>query len=732
MEYRLSIKNMHCASCVASIESALKNVIGVRSVTVNFATKQAEVEGDVDLQKLIEVIKQQGYEASFMADEDLETDESKIYFCDLVKKASVAAIVGVPLMINEFWQWLPSLRVQWLWVIIGLLCLFVLYYSGGNIYRNAWQSFLKRRANMDTLVAMGTGIAWLYSFIVVISIPGISFTRDVYFGTSTILISFITFGAALEVRARRKTFDAIRHLMDLSPKTARVVRDNHEIDIPVEDVQVGVLLRVRPGEKIPVDGIVVEGSSQINESMLTGEWMPITKKKDDEVIGGTINISGSFIYRVTRVKKDSVLAQILAFVRQAQNSKPKISRIVDKVSAIFVPAVIIISILTAIAWFDFVPESWPVFILVTSVSVLVVACPCALGLATPISIIIGIGKAAEMGSLVRNGEALEMASQLTTIVLDKTGTITTGKPVVVDVKTLHKLDETELLKIAASVEKGSEHPLAGAILEAAKKRDISLSRQVDGFETILGQGVKAKVNGMSVLLGNLKLMERENVVLNNASHYAKQMSNKGQTPVYLALGGEIVGLFSIADPVKPDSKKVLSILRQMGLKLIMVTGDNLITAKVVAQSVGIQEVIAGVLPEDKVGKLKKLQQAGEKVAMVGDGINDAPALATADVGFAIGSGTDVALESADITLVGGSLLGVVNTIAISKATLRNIKQNLFGAFFYNILGIPIAAGVFYPLVGVLLSPIIAGAAMALSSVVVVANANRLRFFRKQY
>ncbi|WP_264769362.1 heavy metal translocating P-type ATPase [Coxiella burnetii] len=733
-KHQLTLKNMHCASCVASIESALKSVAGVKSVSINFATKQAEVEGDVDVKTILKAIKDQGYEAEIAGDDEEAQNEAQSHFRDLLKKAIFAAVVGFPLMINEFWAWLPSVnqpRIQWVWVIIGVLSFFVLYYCGGHIYRSAWRAFLKRQTNMDTLVAMGTGTAWLYSFIVVLIpmwIPPMA--RHAYFDTSTILIAFITFGAALEIRARGKTGEAIKRLIGLQPKTARVIRDDQEIDIPIAEVQIDDHLRVRPGEKIPVDGKIIKGASPINESMLTGEPLPVVKSQGDEVIGGTINKSGTFIYHATRVGKDTALAQIIALVKRAQNSKPKIGRIVDKVSAVFVPVVIIVAILTAIGWLNFGPEPKAAFVLITTVAVLVMACPCALGLATPISIIVGVGKGAEMGVLIRNGDALQMASQLTAIILDKTGTVTEGKPMLSDFYTADGFDEKKLLSIAASVEKGSEHPLANAIIEGAKKYNIPLAKATQ-FESIAGHGVKAKIENQSILLGNLHLMKNEKVELGGAPAHAERMADQGQTPIYIALDGKIAGIVSIVDPIKPDSQKAIADLQRAGLKVVMVTGDNPLTANAVAKQVGIEQVIAEVLPEDKAKKVKLLQQQGERVAMVGDGINDAPALAAADVGFAIGTGTDVAIESADIALISGSLTGVVNAISISRATLRNIKQNLFGAFIYNTLGIPIAAGVFYPLTGLLLSPIIAGAAMALSSVTVVANANRLRFFRRR-
>lgn len=733
MKIQLSIQDMHCASCVEGIESALKQISGVKSVNVNFAAKTAMVEGDVEVSELIAEIASQGYEATVVEDSNaVSSDNQELQrYRKLLIKSLFAAIVGIPLLVELFWSWLPPVDVpyiQWPWVVVGFFGFLVLYYSGGHIFRSAWQGLLRRSANMDTLVALGTGIAWLYSIIVVLIpywIPSIA--RHVYFDTSAILIAFITLGSALELRARGKTSEAIKHLIGLQPKTARVIRDGKEIDIPIETIEVGDQLRVRPGEKIAVDGEIISGDSKVDESMLTGEPIPVSKNVGDKVVGATINRSGTFIYRATHVGKETALAQIIEMVQQAQNAKPTISRLVDKVSAIFVPTVIIIAVLTAMLWFDFGPTPKTAFVLITSVAVLVIACPCALGLATPISVMVGVGKAAEMWVLIRNGEALQTATRLTTVVLDKTGTVTAGKPALAHVEVAAGIDENTLLTIAASVETGSEHPLGEAILAGAKERGIT-PKTVTQFNAITGQGVAASYENKKVLLGNEKLMQAHHINLSNFPERAKKLADQGETPMYIALSDELLGIISVADPVKPDSKHAIELLHAAGLKVVMITGDNANTAQAVANAVGVDQVIAEVLPQEKAHKVTALQQQNEIVGMVGDGINDAPALAAADVGFAIGTGTDVAIESADITLMGGSLYGVANAISISAATVRNIKQNLFGAFIYNTLGIPIAAGVFYPLVGVLLNPMIAGAAMALSSITVVLNANRLRFF----
>jgi Cu+-exporting ATPase len=538
----------------------------------------------------------------------------------------------------------------------------------------------------------------------------------------------INFGSALEMRARGKTSEAIKRLIGLQPKTARVVRDGQEQDAPIEDVGLDETLRVRPGEKIPVDGMIIDGHSTVDESMLTGEPLPVTKQIGDEVVGGTLNKSGTFLFQAKRIGKDTALARIIELVRRAQNSKPAIGRLADRISGIFVPTVLIIAVVTFMIWFDVGPEPRLSYTLVATMTVLIIACPCALGLATPISIMVGVGKAAEYGILIRNGEALQQAGKLTTVVLDKTGTVTEGQPTVTALELARGWDEQRLLTVAASVEAGSEHPLAQAVVEAARGRGISPAQAAD-FEAVAGHGVQATVDGEAVLFGNDKLMARHNIELGDLEQRAASLADDAQTPMYLAVDGKPAGIVAVADPIKEDSKAAIERLHHLGLKVVMVTGDNRATAEAVARKVGIDDVMAEVLPQDKEKQVGVLQERGETVGMVGDGINDAPALARADVGFAIGTGTDVAIESAEVTLMRGSLHGVADAIAISKATVRNIKQNLFGAFVYNSLGIPIAAGILYPLTGLLLNPIIAGAAMAMSSVTVVSNANRLRWFK---
>lgn len=657
--------------------------------------------------------------------------ENRHYYA-LMYKTIVAGILGLPLLVFGMLDRMPPLNTplgHQLYLGLCLLTLLILMYSGGHFFIGAWKALRVHRATMDTLIALGTGVAWLYSFIAILftnQLPILA--QHVYFEAAIVIIAFVNLGAVLELRARRYTSRAIEKLMSIQPKTARIIRDNKELDIPIEALIIGDYVRVRPGEQIPVDGILIEGQSHVDESMITGEALPREKKMNDSVIGGTLNKTGSFIFKSTRVGKDTTLAQIISLVQHAQNSKPALSRLADKIAGLFVPIVMIIAVLTALLWFNLSETSSVAYMIVTSMAVLVIACPCALGLAVPMSVMVGIAKAAEHHILIRNADALQKACDLTTIVIDKTGTITQGKPRVTEIYAGSHNDIEKLLLFAASLEQGSEHPLAEAILNEAKAKKYQLLTVKD-FRAIPGYGVTGIIDDKSVFLGNLALLTKENIVLpTSMEDKAKKLADLAQTAIFLAIERQVIGIIAIADTIKPDSKAAIDQLQRMGLKVIMITGDHKATASAIASQVNIHEVIAEVLPKDKAKKVADLQTLKLRVGMVGDGINDSPALAQADVGFAIGTGADIAIESADVILMNGSLHGIVDAILISQKTVDNMKQNLFGAFIYNIIAIPVAAGIFFPFTGLLLNPMIAGAVMAFSSVTVVANANRLRLY----
>ncbi len=732
-EIRLSILGMRCAGCVSAVEEAIKAVPGVTEVSVNFADHSAIIKGNVEAEVLKQAVAEAGYDAAVMEgleDPAEEEQQEQERYQKLIKKAQAAALFGFPLMIAGHLGWLPELGSeagQVFWPYVSLITLALLYYSGGHFFQGAIKSLKVKQANMDTLIALGTGAAWFYSTVLIDYADKLAtLSPHAYFEASVIILAFINFGSALETKARGKTSAAIRELIGLQPKTARVVREGKEMDVPIEDVGLGEIIRVRPGEKIPVDGEIIEGHSTIDESMLTGEPIPVEKTVGSEVIAGTINQKGSFLFKATRIGRDTALAQIIESVKKAQSSKPALAKLADKIAGVFVPVVVGISVLTFFIWLIFGPEPSLGYAFVTSMTVLVIACPCALGLATPISVMVAVGRAAQMGILIRNGEALQTAGKLTCLVLDKTGTVTEGKPSVSTIEAYSGYSEEQVLKLAASIEAGSEHPLAAAILSAAEDRQIK-TEKVKKFQAIAGHGIEAEVDGKAVLFGNTALMEKEKVSYKDYLDTMQSLSEQGQTPMLLAVDGKVAGIVAVSDPIKKDSAEAIKRLQQRGVRVLMVTGDNEITAKAIAKQAGISEVRAQVLPEDKAKVVKELQDKGEFVGMVGDGINDAPALAQANVGFAIGTGTDVAIESADIVIMQGSLMKVLDAIALSKATVRNIKQNLFGAFIYNTIGIPVAAGILYPFFGILLSPMVAGAAMALSSVTVVSNANRLRW-----
>jgi Cu+-exporting ATPase len=743
---RIGIENLRCASCVKFIEDELESTQGVLNATVNIATQEATVDylpQNTTLAELNKAIETWGYKprpATSDTPVDKQEEAHAYEYRKLMNKFWFAAAVSVGVMITAYYQVVPVLRdlsmdsLRLLWGVTALLTLPVMFWSGNDFFTGAWAAFKHRSANMNTLITLGTGAAWLYStFAILFPTFFPEGTSEPFFDVVAVVIALVVLGQALELRAKGQSSSAIKKLLGLQAKTARVIRDGNEMDLPVEEVLVGDVIQVRPGEKVPVDGVIVEGSSAVDESMLTGESMPASKKMGDEVIGATINKTGAFKFRTTKVGKDTALAQIVKMVQDAQNSKAPIARLADTVSGYFVPIVMILAVWTFVIWFLVGPQPQFVYALVTSVTVLIIACPCALGLATPMSLMVGIGKGAENGILIRSGEALQTARGIQIVVLDKTGTITKGKPELTDtvMSDQSSVDSEQLLRLAASVERVSEHPLAQAIVEGAQARKLELA-EVKDFEAIPGHGVSAKVEEKRILIGNLKLMNRENVVLGSLEEKSKSLADDGKTPMFIALDGKAAGIIAVADTVKEDSTEAIKALQSMGIEVVMVTGDNRRTAEAIARKVGVTRVLAEVLPEDKAKNIHLLQSEGKIVAMVGDGINDAPALAQADVGLAIGTGTDVAIEASDITLIKGSLKGVVTAIEVSRATMTNIYQNLVGAFFYNVLGIPVAMGLLFPFFGLLLSPMIAGAAMAFSSVTVVGNANRLRGFKPKF
>ena len=741
---QFDIQGMHCASCVVTIEHALQQTPGVLKATVNPATQQAHIEyleGQVDRGRLVRAIEQAGYQVraesapTETAIDRAERDRAREYRT-LLRKFWFAASISLPVIVFSYPQFFPGLR-DWLtpgsdarrivWALLGVLTLPVLFWAGSHFFTGMWQALKHRQANMHTLIAIGVSAAWLYSSMAV-AVPQVFPSRElaeVFYDVTAVVVALVNLGLALELRARGRTGEAIKKLIGLQAKTARVVRDGTGIDIPVEEVLVSDIVVVRPGEKIPVDGIVLEGASAVDESMITGESIPVEKQAGDEVIGATMNQTGSFRFRTTKVGKDTALAQIIRLVQDAQGSKAPIQRVVDQVSHYFVPTVMILAVASAVTWFDFGPQPALVYALIVFVTTLIIACPCALGLATPTSLTVGIGKAAEQGILIRSGDALQATRGLQAIVLDKTGTITKGKPELTNVVGETGFDEVEILRLAATVERNSEHPLASAIVEGAKAQGIPLG-EARNFNAIPGNGVEADIEGRHVLLGNARLMAARHIPLGRLALESQRLSDDGKTPMYVAIDGRAVGIVAAADTLKEESVTAIAALKRLGLEVAMLTGDNRRTANAIGRQVGVDRVLAEVLPQDKAHEVQKLQLEGKTVGMVGDGINDAPALTQANVGFAIGTGTDVAIEAADITLISGSLKGVVTAIEISKATMRNVKQNLFGAFIYNALGIPIAMGLLYPFIGLLLSPLLAAAAMAASSVTVVTNANRLR------
>lgn len=744
-EVSIPISGMTCAACAKAVEKAVGKLAGVESVNVNFATEKAVINYNpktVRLSEIKQAISKAGYKALEVenkntVDEDKLRKEKEIK--TLWAKFIVAAIFSIPLLyiamgpMVTWWNfpvpgWLEPMQYPLTYALVQLLLVTPVVIAGYKFYTIGYKALWRRSPNMDSLIAIGTTAAVVYSLYSTwrISTGHFMYVEDLYFETAGVIITLILLGKSLEAVSKGRTSEAIKKLMGLAPKTAIVIQDDKEIEIPIEEVEVGDIILVKPGEKIPVDGEVVEGLTAIDESMLTGESMPVEKKAGDKVFGASINKNGSIKFKATRVGSDTALAQIIKLVEDAQGSKAPIAQMADIVSGYFVPIVFVIAALSAVVWLLAGKDA--VFALKAFIAVLVIACPCALGLATPTAIMVGTGKGAEYGVLIKGGEALETTHKINTIVFDKTGTITEGRPEVTDIITTDIIDENSLLLLAASAEKSSEHPLGEAIVRGAEKQGLEI-KKLESFKAIPGHGIEVVIEGKQIMLGNRKLMVERTISLTELEEQSDKLASEGKTPMYIAIDNRLAGIIAVADIVKESSAKAIEKLHKMGIEVAMITGDNRRTAEAIAKQVGIDRVLAEVLPQDKANEVKKLQEEGKKVAMVGDGINDAPALAQADIGIAIGSGTDVAMESADIVLMRSDLMDVPTAIQLSKSTIRNIKQNLFWAFAYNVAGIPIAAGLLYAFGGPLLNPVFAAAAMSMSSVSVLANALRLKGFK---
>ncbi|ELL7179850.1 copper-translocating P-type ATPase CopA [Vibrio cholerae] len=730
----LLIKGMTCASCVASVEKALLSVEGVQSAQVNLAEQSALVRGIfANPQPLLNAIQSSGYQAEILDDPTQQQAKQQAQLEALQKEHKQSALLGIalgaPLMLWGVFGGNMMIRNssdQMVWGGIGIICFALLLTAGRHFFINAWQALTHGRATMDTLVALGTGAAWFYSMLVVAwpqTFPDAA--RHVYFEATAMIIGLISLGHYIETKAKSNTNRSLQALLNLQPQQATLMTEQGDQSIAVADIQLGMSLRIKPGEQVPVDGVVSTGHSYLDESMLTGEPIPVLKQAGAKVAAGTLNQDGSLVITATGIGSETMLARIIQLVRQAQSSKPAMARLADQISSVFVPVVVVIAILSAALWYLYGPDPKASYMLVVATTVLIIACPCALGLATPLSITVGIGKAAEMGILIRDANVLQTASQIDTVVFDKTGTLTLGKP---SIQSLHVVqgDENQLLALAYALEQQSEHPLAKAICDYAKQRNIR-PVEVNQFTNQRGRGLLADYQNQTVLVGSLAFMQEQGIDLSMAESTLGKFAAQAWTPVAVAYRGMLQGVLAIADPIKPTSAQAVRKLNELGIHTVMLTGDHASVANAIAKELGISQVIAQVLPDQKAQHIQALQQQGRKVAMIGDGINDAPALALANIGIAMGSGSDVAIESAQMTLLNSSPTSVVSAIELSKATLRNMKQNLFGAFIYNTLGIPIAAGVLYPAFGFLLSPVVAGAAMALSSITVVSNANRLRW-----
>ncbi|MCO8290788.1 copper-translocating P-type ATPase [Tetragenococcus halophilus] len=742
------IEGMTCASCVQAIEKSVGKVDGVQEVAVNLATEKMNVSYDEDAINagdIIKAVQDAGYQAAVESDKvsSDDADKKQKQMKDLWLRFLGSAIFALPLLYIAMGPMLPfgglpipefldPVQHTVTFAVVQLALTLPVIYLGRSFYTVGFKSLFKGHPNMDSLIAIGTTAALLQGIVMTaLLVMGRVEVHhghpDLYFESAAVILTLITLGKYLEAVSKGKTSDAIKKLMGLAPKTARVIRNDKEVEISIDEVVTDDIVVVRPGDKIPVDGELVDGSSAVDESMITGESIPIEKQVGDKVVGASINKNGSFYFKATKVGKDTTLSQIIKLVEDAQGSKAPIAKLADKVSGVFVPIVIALAVLSGLAWFLLGQESW-VFALTITISVLVIACPCALGLATPTAIMVGTGKGAENGVLIKSGDALEGTQKVQTIVFDKTGTITEGKPIVTDIINYNGYDEEAVLTLAASAETGSEHPLGEAIVESAKDRGVTL-QTVKDFQSIPGHGIQVAVEGQTVLLGNKKLITENNIDTLDAQEVSDRLANEGKTPMFIAAGGQLIGIVAVADTIKENSIAAIDKLHHMGLQVAMITGDNKRTAEAIAKQVGIDRVFSEVLPEDKANEVEKLQNEGLHVAMVGDGINDAPALAQANVGVAIGSGTDVAIESADIVLIRSDLMDVPTAVELSRATIKNIKQNLFWAFAYNTIGIPIAMGILYLFGGPLLNPMFAGAAMSLSSVSVLLNALRLKGFK---
>jgi Cu+-exporting ATPase len=763
----IPVTGMHCAACQARVQRALEQAPGVSTATVNLMTGSATVAFDPDATSpaaLVDTVRGTGYGAELPDPSRSAADEQAVHdaaqeaeFRGLKRKATVALIAGaiamvisMPLMahhtgaapdpfmawvtrhvsppIEAVFPWLYAVPASFILGVLLLLTLVTMLWAGRHFYTGAWNSFRHHSASMDTLIAVGTGAAFVYSLVATFT-PGLftshGLSPDVYYEAVIIIIALILVGNALEARAKHRTASALRGLAALQPGTARVLRDGAELDIPIASVIHGDTVVVRPGERIPVDGEVISGNSAVDESMLTGESMPVEKSAGSAVIGGTVNRTGSFRLRATTLGKDSMLARIVTLMREAQGSRAPIQRLADRISAVFVPTVISIAIGTFVVWYLASGDGGVVRAFAAAVAVLIIACPCAMGLAVPTAVMVATGRGAERGVLIKGGEALERAGAVDIVVLDKTGTVTEGRPAVTDIVSVNGFTETEILQLAAAVERSSEHPLADAVVEAARMRKVELT-EAEAFSSITGRGVQGTVGGRVVLAGTARLLTEKGVDVAPLDPERARLSDAGRTVVLVAVDGAAAGMLAITDPIKESSRSALASLREMGLDLVLLTGDNQQTGTAIAEAVGIQRVVANVLPEGKVAEIRRLQAEGHVVAMAGDGVNDAPALAQADIGIAMGTGTDIAMDAGDVTLMRGDLRGVADAIRLSRRTMRTMKQNLFWAFIYNVVGIPVAAGVLYPAFGILLSPVIASAAMAMSSVSVVTNSLRLR------